>query len=101
MQEIRSSKPPVVTRICDPNNLEHDTIVVWNLARSWSISKKETVQNSYICGIRQCYIQIATEMLYKKLTENELYNNLKQVSMADFLQKQTIIMCYMLYNHFC
>ena len=39
-------------------------------------------------------------MLYKKLTENELYNNLKQISMADFLQKQTI-MCCLLYNHFC
>ena len=32
MQEIRSSNPPVVTGICDPN-LEHDTIPAGNLAR--------------------------------------------------------------------
>ena len=31
MQEIRSSNPPVVTEICDLNNLEHGTIVVWVL----------------------------------------------------------------------
>ena len=26
MQEICSSNPPVITGICDPKNLEHDTI---------------------------------------------------------------------------